>query len=120
MSHPKTKEIFDKVMKHCRPFGPCYEDCLAVVREISKLPCYHGDMWDWQRNKVSGSFDNKPETVDWYRFYAAFDSCTQKFNNCVNQPELLLNIVNSGTKFSQCYVSVTFSVFILLLKSTYF
>ncbi|XP_053380250.1 uncharacterized protein LOC123524569 [Mercenaria mercenaria] len=115
MSHPATKEIFDKVMKHCRPFGPCFEDCRTVVKEITKLPCYHGDMWEWQRNKIGGPFDNKTETADWYRFYAAFDSCSSELNsNCGNRSENT-TVANCGLNHLPGYIFLKFTLLTVLL-----
>ncbi|KAL4219112.1 hypothetical protein ACF0H5_021695 [Mactra antiquata] len=75
LNNPETRRIFDKVTRHCRPLGPCYSDCRQVVKEISALPCYHGDMWLWQRDEMVSSYYNETETTEWYRFYAGMDSC---------------------------------------------
>ncbi|KAL4219111.1 hypothetical protein ACF0H5_021694 [Mactra antiquata] len=75
LNNPETRRIFDKVTRHCRPLGPCYSDCRQVVKEISALPCYHGDMWEWQRETMVNTFENGTETTEWYRFYAGMDSC---------------------------------------------
>ena len=74
-SHPATKHVYDAVMRHCRSFGPCYKDCSKVVRDLSKIPCYHGNVWEWSRNKIVSKKVVTNETADWLKFYAAVDSC---------------------------------------------
>lgn len=83
MSHPATKHVYDQVMAHCRPFGPCYTDCRKVVSDLVKMPCYHGNLWEWSRNKIAGK-ETTNETVEWMKFYAAVDSCAKetRYGSC--------------------------------------
>ncbi|KAK3590298.1 hypothetical protein CHS0354_007712, partial [Potamilus streckersoni] len=74
ISIPQTAHIFKSVMENCVSLGKCQKECLAVVREIKKHPCFQGDMDILLRLRVVG-IENPIYKTMLLGFYTALDSC---------------------------------------------
>ncbi|KAL3870621.1 hypothetical protein ACJMK2_038669 [Sinanodonta woodiana] len=74
MSIPETSVIYRSVTENCAPLGNCQKECLAVVKEIRRHPCFQGDMDTYLRtNAISPGESNSKIAI--LQFYAALDSC---------------------------------------------
>ncbi|KAL3870623.1 hypothetical protein ACJMK2_038671 [Sinanodonta woodiana] len=74
MSIPESSAIHKSVMENCASLGNCQKECLAVVKEIRKNPCFKGDMDKFLRITAVKIEEPKSQSAI-LKFYAALDSC---------------------------------------------
>ncbi|KAK3604316.1 hypothetical protein CHS0354_025443 [Potamilus streckersoni] len=93
MSIPETLAIYRSVMDNCAPLGNCQKECLAVVKETRKHPCFQGDMD--KRLRLNGVGTGEPNSKSMIlEFYAALDSCNVELAlEAANAKDLQTNTV---------------------------
>ncbi|KAL3877125.1 hypothetical protein ACJMK2_034878 [Sinanodonta woodiana] len=74
ISIPESAAIYKSVMENCASLGNCQKECVGIVKETKKHPCFQGDMDKLQRMKAVTTQDPalKNKLMD---FFAALDSC---------------------------------------------
>ncbi|KAL3870626.1 hypothetical protein ACJMK2_038674 [Sinanodonta woodiana] len=96
MSIPETSAIYRSVTENCASLGNCQKECLPIVKEIRKHPCFQGDMDTYLRmNAVNlGEPNGKIALLE---FYAALDSCNGEL---VLEAERAKNLQKNCTLFA--------------------
>jgi len=70
-TYPATAAMFEDVMAHCLPYGPCHSECPAVIAKYREInPCLNGTSWDMLKRDVM-----RNSREDLMKFIVAIETC---------------------------------------------
>lgn len=101
-AHPETAALIQQVTSNC-VVGRCQHECLTIIREVKKQPCFMNDVAKFSRYNAMQRYheSNNAEELLWY---AMLDSCDRELaleecKVCRDPDDGLTSIGTVPTKF---------------------